>query len=75
MSPTTRELVGAIGSCLNRTRPRCGADRHPMTRDETRWYRTWDSHRPAFGNPDAARVATLAVFDIDLMEHRSEAPR
>lgn len=46
--------------------------RHPLTRDEARWFRIQASHRTAFGNPDAARLATLAVYDIDLLEHRNE---
>lgn len=46
----------------------------PITRQERLWFRVQARHARAFGNPDAARIATLRVYDIDLLEHREEVP-
>ena len=73
MRPATVRLAAAINAGVHRRKTQPGSGRHPLSADEARWYRIQASHSPAFGTPDACRVATLAVFDIDLLEHREAA--
>lgn len=77
MSALSHRFVVAVAAGVHRPRRGRMTDptRHAITRQEARWFAIQASHRQCFGNPEAARVATLAVFDIDLREHREEADR
>lgn len=62
MSATLTQFAWAIRHPrAHQVDPSC----HPMTRRERRWFREQGSLAGSFGNPDAARLATLRVLGVD----------